>query len=72
MVHENFNRWLKSSFICERCGRTFYLMTFGYGTVRCPGCYEGDGSFMRLDEGYWLNRLVNHFITRGEVSCFTG
>ncbi len=72
MVLENFNRWLKGSFICERCGRTFYLMTFGYGTIRCSGCFEGGGSFLCLDEGYWLNRLVNYFTARRDASCFTG
>ncbi len=65
MVLANFNRWLKGSFICEVCGRSFHLMTFGYGTGRCPNCFEGEGSFMRLDEGYWLNRLIQKIVVRG-------
>ena len=58
MVLENINRWLKGSFICERCGRTVHLLTFGYGTVRCLRCYEGERLFLVLDVSYWLNRLL--------------
>ena len=64
MVLANFNRWLKGSFVCECCGRTFHLLAFGYGTVRCPLCFEGEGYFMRLDESYWLNRLVKKIVIR--------
>ncbi len=65
MVLEKLNRWLKGSFVCERCGRTVHLMTFGYGTVRCSNCFEGGDDFMHLDEGYWLNRLMMKIIGDG-------
>ena len=65
MVLENFRRWLKGSFVCVRCGRSFHLLTFGYGLIHCSACFEGEGSFMRLDEGYWLNRLIKKISIRG-------
>ena len=59
-----FLRWLKGYFTCERCGREFFVNTFGFGTSICPDCYSGERNFIFLDSSYWLNRILR-FRTNG-------
>ena len=53
-----FLHWLKGHFTCERCGRVFFVNTFGFGTTICPDCYSGESIFIFLDDSYWLNRIL--------------
>ena len=36
-------------------------MSFGYGEVICPRCYEGEREFIFLDNSFFLNRLLTIF-----------
>jgi len=58
MVFERFRLWLSGSFVCVRCGERFLVMSFGFGESICPGCYDGEVSFLFFDGSYWLNRLM--------------
>jgi predicted DsbA family dithiol-disulfide isomerase len=37
-------------------------MSFGYGEVICPDCYNGEEQFIFLDKSYWLNRFLAHLL----------
>ena len=54
----DFSRWLRGSFTCVKCGREVQLLTFGYGSVICPDCYNGEGNSLFLDDRFLLNRLL--------------
>ncbi|MFX0211215.1 MAG: hypothetical protein ACFFDT_34865, partial [Candidatus Hodarchaeota archaeon] len=43
-------RWLSSHFVCRKCGKTYHLMTFGYGTCICPDCFEGENPIVFFED----------------------
>ena len=47
---EKIKKWLNGSFICKKCGRNCYLMTFGYGKCICPDCYNGENPFIFYED----------------------
>ena len=49
-VYLAIRKWLSGEFQCLKCGRTFYLLTFGYGKVICPDCYKGGNSFIFFED----------------------
>jgi len=51
-------RWLRSSWVCKKCGKEFHTASFGYGTCVCPDCYDGEQSFLFLDKTFLLNKLI--------------
>ena len=53
---------MKGDFACKKCGARYRLMSFGYGEVICPSCYEGEKKFVFLDRGFWLNRITSLMI----------
>lgn len=57
-MFEKLHRWLKGDFTCKKCGAHYRLMSFGYGEIICPNCYEGEKQFIFLDIRYWLNRII--------------
>lgn len=57
-------RWLRSSWVCTRCGREFHMMCFGYGTCVCPDCYRGEQPLLFPDEAFLLNRLMARIVWR--------
>ena len=54
----DFSRWLHGSFTCVKCGREVRLLTFGYGEVICPDCYDGEHESIFFDDRFLLNRLL--------------
>jgi DNA-directed RNA polymerase subunit RPC12/RpoP len=60
LKNNKIHRWLSGSFICKKCEREFHTMSFGYGEIICPDCYEGERRFITFDDGFWLNRIVAH------------
>ena len=56
-IHQ-LKKWLNGSFVCRKCGKHVYLMSFGYGETICPRCYEGEDEFIFPDMTLWLNRLL--------------
>jgi hypothetical protein len=61
-MFEKFHRWLNGSFICKRCGRELYTMSFGFGEAICPDCYSGERQFLFFDDSYLLNRIITLFL----------
>ena len=47
-----------------KCGKTFSIMSFGYGKAICPECYEGEQPFIFLDEDFYLNRVMKNLISK--------
>ena len=58
IVFENFQKWLRGSFTCTKCGRVFSVMHFGYGKTICPDCYDKGSQLLEFDNSYWLNRFL--------------
>ena len=51
-------QWLNGSFTCIKCKKLFRTMSFGFGEAICPECYQGEHTFLFLDENYLLNRII--------------
>ncbi len=65
-----FNKILsffRGSFVCEKCGRQFYAMCFGYGETVCPDCYHGERHFISFDDDFILNRMMAKVMDQREV-----
>ena len=58
IVLENFQKWLRGSFTCIKCGRVFSVMHFGFGKAICPDCFNKDTQLLEFDQTYWLNRFI--------------
>jgi len=43
-------KWLRGIFTCRKCGKTYQLLTFGYGIVICPSCYKGENPFIYFED----------------------
>lgn len=65
-MFKNFIKWLKGMFICTKCGKTYYIMTFGFGSAICPYCYDGE-QFLEYDTSFILNRLIIHLFNVDKV-----
>lgn len=64
-MFENLNRWLNGVFICSKCDRELHTTYFGYGETICSNCYNGETSFIFLDNTFWLNKMLTRlFHTR--------
>ena len=61
-MFQKFSRWLSVNFVCMRCGRNVFLMSFGFGTTLCPECYNGKQPVIFFDDRYWLNRILSRNI----------
>jgi hypothetical protein len=61
-MFEKLSRFLDGEIACKKCGRTFFIMSFGFGEGICPDCYEGEKKFIELDQAYLLNRILSLFI----------
>ena len=57
-VFNFINKWLRGQFICIKCQKIYSINSFGYGTIICPNCYNGEKEFLSFDESYWLNRIL--------------
>ncbi len=68
LKNKRIHRWLSGSFICKKCEREFHTMSFGYGEIICPDCYEGERRFISFDDGFWLNRIVAYKINQRMAS----
>ena len=64
----NLFEWFNGAFTCKYCGKQFYVLSFGFGSVICPNCYNGERSFIFLNQAYWLNRLMLKYFTRMKKS----
>lgn len=53
-----FRKWLSGSFKCQKCGREFHILGFGFGDAICPDCYRGESQFLFYDTSFLLNRIV--------------
>ncbi len=53
--------------MCEKCGRQFYAMCFGYGETVCPDCYHGERHFISFDDDFILNRMMAKVMDQREV-----
>jgi hypothetical protein len=38
--------------------KEFHAMSFGFGEIICPNCYNHEEEFIFLDESYLLNKLI--------------
>ena len=63
----DFSRWLRGSFTCVKCGKPVHLLTFGYGKVICPDCYDGEFESIFFDDSYLLNRLFMRSLSKKHV-----
>jgi len=63
-MFERLKCWLKGTFVCTKCGGTFHLFTFGYGTTVCSECYEGEQLIVNFDDEFWLNRMLSRLRAR--------
>jgi hypothetical protein len=58
-MFKNFRQWIGGNFTCRRCGKAYHSMSFGYGEIICPDCYQGENQFIFLDNSYWLNKFLS-------------
>jgi hypothetical protein len=59
MAFKKLRLWLSGCFECKHCGKNYHIMTFGYGQIICPDCYNGEKQFIFFDNTYWLNRILS-------------
>ena len=43
---ERLRKWLHGEYMCVKCGKVWFSMGFGTGTMICPECYDGEKDWL--------------------------